>query len=121
MACRSRDHRPFQPVNQARKPIGKHEGRIPASMSRENPVMYARSMVIAATALTMAASAVAEPVQPVAREAAQPASQSKPVLLASAEQIRAPGAAADQAAPAPVKRPRVARVTTCRCGDPEQH
>lgn len=91
-------------------------------MSRENPVMHARWMVIAATALTMAATAVAEPVQPVARDAAQPASQPRPVLLASAEQIRAP-AAGEQAAPSPVKRPRVARVTSCRCGDPdpEQH
>lgn len=83
--------------------------------------MHARWMVIAATALTMAVTATAEPAQTPAREAAQPTSQPKPVVLASVEQIRGPIATGDQATPAPVKRPRVARVTTCRCGDPEQH
>ena len=90
-------------------------------MSRENRLMHARWMVIAVAALPMAVTATAEPAQPAARDAAQPASQPKPVVLASAEQIRGPIANGDQAAPAPVKRPRVARVTTCRCGDPEQH
>jgi hypothetical protein len=78
-------------------------------------------MVIAATALTMAAPTLAEPARPIASDAAQPASPQKPVMFASAEQIRPPVVAGGQTAPAPVKRPRVARVTTCRCGDPEQH
>jgi hypothetical protein len=47
----------------------------------------------------------------------QPASQpsSRPIVLASADAVKAPAAAAEQ--PAPAKKPRVARVTTCRCGD----
>jgi hypothetical protein len=38
------------------------------------------------------------------------------VVLASADQVGDVQASADQPA-APVKRPRAARVTTCRCGD----
>jgi len=40
------------------------------------------------------------------------------VVLASAEAIHAPAPEAAQPSPAPAKR-RIARVTTCRCGDPQ--
>ena len=75
--------------------------------------MLARSIIIAAT-LTAATAAYAEPAKPQAQEAGQ--ASSRPLVLASAEVAKAPVAAADQQAPA--KRPRVARVTSCRCGDP---
>ena len=75
--------------------------------------MLARSIIIAAM-LTTACAAYAEPSKPQGQEASQ--ASSRPLVLASAEAVKAPVAAAGQQAPA--KRPRVARVTTCRCGDP---
>jgi hypothetical protein len=75
--------------------------------------MLARFVTIAAAALTVAAPAAAEPARPQTQETAQPAS--RPIVLASADAVKTPAAASDQQAP--VKRPRVGRVTTCRCGD----
>jgi hypothetical protein len=86
----------------------------------ESTAMSARFMVIAAAALTIAGAAVAESAKPEVRPASQPASRPVQVLMASADQVQARVGSADQAAPAPVKRPRAARVTTCRCGDPQQ-
>jgi hypothetical protein len=78
--------------------------------------MHARLMVIAAAVLTMGASAIAEPAKTRDPQAVQPASPPAQVVLASADQIRDPSPNAEQVTP-PVKRPRVARVTSCRCGD----
>ena len=76
--------------------------------------MHARFVLIAAASLvTSSAFAADAPTVPV-HPASQP--QSSPVVLASADQVRAPSA--EQQAPAPQKR-RIARVTTCRCGDPQ--
>ena len=75
--------------------------------------MLARSILIAAS-LTAATAVLAEPPKPQAQPPSQPSS--RPIVLASAETVKGPAAAADQQAPA--KRPRVARVTSCRCGDP---
>jgi hypothetical protein len=78
--------------------------------------MHARLMAIAAAALTFGTAAFADP--PKARDA-QPAQQASPpaqVVFASADQSEEPTPPTQQTAP-PVKRPRVARVTTCRCGD----
>ena len=73
--------------------------------------MHSRCLIIAATALAFAGSAAAEPAKP----AAQPAPANRPaeVVLASADQIRPAVVAQAQATPA--KKPRAARVTTCRC------
>lgn len=68
-----------------------------------------------ATAVTLAGTALAEPAKPNAPATPQP--QLRPsVVLASAENVRTPNPSV-QPSP-PVKRPRVARVTSCRCGDP---
>ncbi|MGE5563461.1 MAG: hypothetical protein ACM3ZV_09140 [Bacillota bacterium] len=76
--------------------------------------MTARFVLIAAASLFSASAIAADaPTAPV-HPAVQP--QSAPVVLASADQVRAPSA--DQQAPAQPKR-RIARVTTCRCGDPQ--
>ena len=75
--------------------------------------MLARSILVAAS-LTTATAAFAEPPKPPVQATSQPSS--RPIVLASAEAVKAPVATADQQEPA--KRPRVARVTTCRCGDP---
>jgi hypothetical protein len=75
--------------------------------------MLARSMMIAVTlAATTAASA--EPPKAQVQQASQPSN--RPIVLASAEAMKSPAAATDQQAPA--KPARVARVTSCRCGDP---
>jgi hypothetical protein len=79
-------------------------------------VMHARLTIIAAAALVLGTSAFAEPVKTRGAQPAQPATPPAAVVLASADQIRDVPASADQPA-APVKRPRAARVTTCRCGD----
>jgi hypothetical protein len=80
--------------------------------------MHARFVPIAAAMLVGSAAFAAEPVKP----AAQPATQAQPrpteVVLASADQVPVP-APREQQASAPAKRPRVGRVTTCRCGDPQ--
>ena len=77
--------------------------------------MHAPFMMIAALALAAGTAASAEPTKASAQPAAQPANRPAPtVLLASADQVRAP-APSDQANP-PAKPHRAARVTTCRCG-----
>jgi hypothetical protein len=74
--------------------------------------------LIAAAAAIFSASVVAEPPKAEVHRASQPAKTPTEVALASADQIRAP-APAEQPSTTPVKRPRAARVTTCRCGDPD--
>jgi hypothetical protein len=88
----------------------------PGRVLMECPMMLARSIAIAATLATAALAApgaFAEPPKPQVREAG-PVS-ARPIVLASADALKPTPAAADQQAPA--KRPRVARVTTCRCGN----
>ena len=78
--------------------------------------MYARLTVIAALTMVMGNPLLAEPAK--SRDPqphAQPATPPAAVVLASAETIAASPPSADQPT-APVKRPRTARVTTCRCG-----
>jgi hypothetical protein len=83
-----------------------------------NPAMHVRfAVVAAATLLGAAAVAAAEPASAPAKAPAQPQSHPAPVVLASADQVQAPAADAQPAAQP--KRARVARVTTCRCGDPQ--
>ena len=77
--------------------------------------MTARFSIIVAALLTIGATASAEPAKTPAPDA-KPANSSAPVVLASADQVRPPAPAGDQAAPAPAKH-RAARVTTCRCGE----
>ncbi|HEU5482523.1 MAG TPA: hypothetical protein VFU80_05475 [Sphingomicrobium sp.] len=87
--------------------------------------MRTRLLVIAIAGLSFAGSVAAEPAKAPIRKADRPASQPVEVVVAAADQARIPAAAdqaripaaAEQAAPAPAKRERKARVTTCRCGD----
>lgn len=72
--------------------------------------MHSRYLITAATALAFAGSAAAQPAKPAPQQA--PANRPAEVVMASADQIRAPAVVA-QATPA--KKPRAARVTTCRC------
>ena len=81
--------------------------------------MDARLMLIAASALGFATIAAAEPAKSPAPTSSPPA-KDRPVVLASAEVPPSPGVAAADgtAAPAvPARKPRAARVTTCRCAD----
>jgi len=77
-------------------------------------------LAVSAALVIGSAASAAEPVKPELRESAQPASRPAQVVLASADQVQTtPPNVAEQAA-APVKRPRAARVTTCRCGTQDQ-
>jgi hypothetical protein len=78
--------------------------------------MRMRALIVSAAVLTIPCSAVAEP--PKAPQP-RPAARTAPVIFASADQLPArpvPVAAANT----PAKRPRVGRVTTCRCGSDPQ-
>ena len=84
--------------------------------------MRARLLMIGIAGFTCGAAAAAagatEPAKAPVRNADQAIEQAVPVVVASADQVRTAAAAAQQqegAAPAPKRR--VARVTTCRCGD----
>ena len=79
--------------------------------------MDARLMLIAASALGLATGALAEPAKSPPPTA--PA-KDRPVVLASAEVPASPAVAtSDSAAPpaVPARKPRAARVTSCRCAD----
>jgi len=79
--------------------------------------------MIAVTALTAAAMASAEPAPPSASDSGRQESREAQVVLASAERdpkAESPAPEAQQPA-TPAKKPRAARVTTCRCGDPGQN
>ena len=75
--------------------------------------MNIRFVLIAAATLMSGTAFAAEPPKAPVEQAAQPQRTNPPVVLASADEVRAPlpGESAT-----PVKH-RVARVTTCRCGD----
>ena len=75
--------------------------------------MFSRCLAIAAV-LALATAVAAEPPRPGASDSAKPANRPVPVMLASADQT--PPAAVQAQASVPAKRPRAARVTTCRCG-----
>ncbi len=77
--------------------------------------MNVRFISIAAATAMAASAHAAEPAKPSPQPAPQ-AQQRPDVVLASADRLQAPAAPSDQQVTTP--RPhRVARVTTCRCGD----
>ena len=80
--------------------------------------MPVRFVLIAAATLTSGTAFAAQPVKPPVQPAAQPQPAPAQVLLASVDDVRAPSTA-DQPASTPAKRPRIGRVTTCRCGGQE--
>lgn len=80
--------------------------------------MHARFVLIAAATFISASAFAAEPAKPPVQPAAQQQPAQAQVVLASADDVRTPSVA-EQQVPTPPKRPRIARVTTCRCGDPQ--
>jgi hypothetical protein len=76
--------------------------------------MQIRSLAIAVAALSLGASALAEPAKPAPQQPAQPANRPAQVVLASAEESPTVPTPSAQETPAPAKK-RAARVTTCRC------
>lgn len=76
--------------------------------------MNARFSIIAAVGMTLGTAAPADPPKAPAQTATQPVNRPAPVMLASADPVRAPGPS-DQST-APPKPHRAARVTSCRCG-----
>ena len=80
--------------------------------------MHARVVLIAAAALMSANAFAAEPHKAPETAPAQPQPAAPSLVLASADVVRTQ-APADQSTSPAAKRPRVGRVTTCRCGDPQ--
>ena len=78
--------------------------------------MHVRSAMIAAAALATNSVAVAQPAKAPTNGSAQSTSHSSPVVLASAERVVGTVPQADVRSDQ-AKRPRAARVTSCRCGD----
>ena len=73
-------------------------------------------LTFAAALSTIAVPVVAEPVQ---RDEAKPAkAERRPLVLASADAVRASSTPAHESDSSPPK-PVTPRVTTCRCGDPD--
>ena len=68
--------------------------------------------------LTIATAAIAEPPTSAPQKPAQPQGHPAEIVLASADAVPSPNPDASRNAPTPAKR-RIARVTTCRCGDPQ--
>ncbi len=77
--------------------------------------MRIRLLVTAAATLSLAAAVAAEPPKAPIQKAEQPADQ-RPLVVAAAHETAQP-AVSDPQASAPTKPARLARVTTCRCGD----
>lgn len=80
--------------------------------------MHTRFVLIAVVALVSAGGAGAEPQKAPAKPTAQLQPALPRVMLASADTVRSTAAPEPQAQ-LQAKRPRIARVTTCRCGDPQ--
>jgi hypothetical protein len=97
--------------------------RLHGTFPLEGLVMHTRCLLIAAATLAVAGNAAAEPAKPAPKPAAQPAERPVEIVMASAEQVRTPAPLATQPVTqevAPVKRPRAARVTSCRCAGQNQ-
>jgi len=79
--------------------------------------MFTRYLLLSASILAVASPALADPAKPAPRETVVDADAPRPaqVVLASAEQVASTAPAEDTQANTPPKRPRAARVTTCRC------
>jgi hypothetical protein len=75
-------------------------------------------LVVTATLALIATSAPAEAPKSSSAQPAQPQPDSKVVVLASAEAVKSASGEAAQPTPAAPRR-RIARVTHCRCGDPQ--
>ena len=80
--------------------------------------MNARLITIGAAVLAIATGAFAEPQKSRVPASNAPTNPPKPVILASADTVDTTAAASAQQVPT-VPRKRAARVTTCRCGDPQ--
>jgi hypothetical protein len=79
--------------------------------------MLIRYLLTGAIAATLASGAAAEPAKPEVRESAPAANREPQVLLASADTAASVLPQAPETAAVPAKRPRAARVTTCRCAN----
>lgn len=76
--------------------------------------MHARLAIFAAATLIGSAAFAADPSSPPRNQPDQPQPRPAAIVLAAVDQVT-PAEAEPQVQPAP--RHRVARVTTCRCGD----
>jgi hypothetical protein len=80
--------------------------------------MTIRALIVAIAASAATASGAAQPSKNESRPPTPTRPQAAPVVLASATELREQSTAETQRPAEPAKR-RIARVTTCRCGDPQ--
>ena len=78
--------------------------------------MRVRQFVIAIAAASIASAVSAAEPKAEVRATVQTAELQAPVVVASAEPLRTPAALVQTQAPAPAKRVRTARTSSCRCG-----
>lgn len=78
--------------------------------------MPVRQLAIAIVIAATAGTAAAEPAKAPVRNAAQPVEAKPVVVMASAGTVASHAPIAEAQAPAPAKRVRTARVSSCRCG-----
>jgi hypothetical protein len=103
-------------LNHLSQTTGKDDRTISRSFVMEHP-MTARLPFVTAAALSLAGAAMAAgPAKSELRDSSVPAAP-RELVLASVES-KAPPPAPGTQTPAPAKH-RTARVTTCRCGDPQ--
>jgi hypothetical protein len=87
----------------------------------EGLAMRRHRLLIVSTVFAIGtAASAAEPVKPEARDTTQPTVRPAAIVLASADRLQPATPAAQEQGAVPVKRPRAARVTTCRCGGQDQ-
>ena len=101
-----------------------HQSQIETLTDISSPVlngelgMDTRYLLAGSAALAIAGAAAAAPAEP---QAKAPATRPAEIVLASAEQAREVAAPVEQEqAAVPTKRPRAARVTSCRCAGQTQ-
>ncbi|MBA2467426.1 MAG: hypothetical protein H0V46_07480 [Sphingomonas sp.] len=73
--------------------------------------------IAAASALIIASSANAAEPAPLSPRPAEPTAATAPALLASASAVQVPTPQNAAETSRPAKKPRAARVTSCRCGE----
>jgi hypothetical protein len=81
--------------------------------------MKCRLIAIVTAANLVASAAFAEPPKAAASNSAPTQPALKQVVFASADSVQSTAPDHGQQAASTPKRPRAARVTTCRCGDPQ--
>ena len=78
--------------------------------------MRAHLLMIGVAGFSLAAVSVAEPAKAPVQKASQPTAPAAEVVVASADEVQPAATTPSKTDAAPAKKPRRARVISCRCG-----